>query len=75
VEDLFPLSLRLSIHPHSNVKKFGFNLVECESVWRTPWHAVTVRRADGSFSLMHRCEALSQGFRETADEEGLIFFE
>ncbi len=75
VEDLFPFDIRLSIHPHPNVKKFGFNLVHCDSVWRTPWHSVTVRRADGSFSLMHRCDALSQGFRETTDEDGLVFFE
>ncbi len=75
VEDLFPFEIRLSIHPHSNVKKFGFNLVHCESLWRTPWHSVTVRRGDGSYELMLKSQALELGFRETADEDGLVFFE
>jgi pyoverdine/dityrosine biosynthesis protein Dit1 len=74
VEDLFPYAVRLSIHPHPNVKKFGINLVQCENLWRTPWHAVAVLR-DGQWVLMHKSEALLLGFAEKRSEpDGLIYF-
>lgn len=44
IEDAFPNSLRLSIHPQFRVsKKIGIRLVDCDDVWLTPWHSVAVR--------------------------------
>lgn len=44
IEDMFPDSLRLSIHPQFRVsKKIGIRLVDCDDVWLTPWHSVAVR--------------------------------
>ena len=61
VENRFPASLRLSIHPqplHSS--KIGISLLASSDCWRTPWHSVTV--FDGSkFYLVTREQAEAEG--------------
>jgi pyoverdine/dityrosine biosynthesis protein Dit1 len=59
VGDLFPDSLRLSIHPqHSHAGKIGFHLIRTRDNWLTPWHGVIVD--DGqSVTLMKRSQAES----------------
>jgi pyoverdine/dityrosine biosynthesis protein Dit1 len=53
----FSEALRLSIHPQPRVSnKIGVFLVAPSDVWRTPWHAVAVRRG-GEVVLMPRSEA------------------
>ncbi|MFL6125189.1 L-tyrosine/L-tryptophan isonitrile synthase family protein [Actinophytocola sp.] len=57
VGDVFPDSLRLSIHPqHSHAGKIGFHLVRTKDNWLTPWHGVVVD--DGrSVTLVKRSQA------------------
>jgi pyoverdine/dityrosine biosynthesis protein Dit1 len=57
VGDVFPDSLRLSIHPqHSHAGKIGFHLVRTRDNWLTPWHGVVVD--DGtSVTLVKRSQA------------------
>jgi len=54
VESLFPSSLRLSIHPqHPHSRKIGIKLLECDDIWRTPWHGAVLH--DGqTYRLMSR---------------------
>lgn len=57
VGDIFPDSLRLSIHPqHSHAGKIGFHLIRTKDNWLTPWHGVLVD--DGkNITLMKRSQA------------------
>lgn len=54
VETLFPAALRLSIHPqHPHARKIGIALMDCDDIWRTPWHGAVLD--DGStYRLMSR---------------------
>ena len=62
IEDHFPGTVRLSIHPQSpHSPKIGVLLSDQpDKVWLTPWHAVAVRFAEG-YRFMHRHEAESLG--------------
>jgi L-tyrosine isonitrile synthase len=64
IEDHFPGAVRLSIHPQSpHSPKIGMLLSDQpDQAWLTPWHAVSVRFADG-YRYMHRHEAESLGGR------------
>ncbi|EFJ20805.1 hypothetical protein SELMODRAFT_417826 [Selaginella moellendorffii] len=66
VEWLFPLQLRVSIHPHPNRgPKYGINVIHSSLVAAqrsseernfhipTPWHNTVVELADGKFLLLH----------------------
>ncbi|XP_002967756.2 spore wall maturation protein DIT1 [Selaginella moellendorffii] len=66
VEWLFPLQLRISIHPHPNRgPKYGINIIHSSLVAAqrsseeknfhipTPWHNTVVELADGKFMLLH----------------------
>lgn len=57
VNDKFPNSLRLSIHPQpSHAEKIGFHLIRTKDSWLTPWHGVVVD--DGkSMTLVKRSQA------------------
>lgn len=57
VGELFPGSLRLSIHPQrSHAEKIGFHLIRTRDSWLTPWHGVVVD--DGtSLTLVKRSQA------------------
>jgi L-tyrosine isonitrile synthase len=57
VGDVYPDSLRLSIHPQaSHAEKIGFHLIRTKDSWLTPWHGVVVD--DGStFTLVKRSQA------------------
>ena len=56
VERLFPGALRMSIHPQRpHGRKLGIKLMECDDVWRTPWHGAVLD--DGKqYRLMSRSE-------------------
>lgn len=63
VEALFPRALRLSIHPQvSRSAKIGFQLVDCENTWGTPWHNVALAGPQG-IRLVKRKEAEALGAR------------
>lgn len=57
VGEVFPDSLRLSIHPQpSHAEKIGFHLIRTRDSWLTPWHGVVVD--DGTtFTLVKRSQA------------------
>ncbi len=57
VGEVFPDSLRLSIHPQpSHAEKIGFHLIRTRDSWLTPWHGVVVD--DGTnFTLVKRSHA------------------
>lgn len=60
IEQHFPESVRLSIHPQTcGAKKLGIRLIGNES-WMTPWHGVAVERKNG-YVLLKRSEAESLG--------------
>jgi L-tyrosine isonitrile synthase len=60
VGDVFPHSLRLSIHPQpSHADKIGFHLIRTKDSWLTPWHGVVVD--DGTnITLVKRSQAESE---------------
>jgi len=61
VAELFPRSLRLSIHPHAaHSDKIGLLLGEANDLWLTPWHGVALLKTD-RFLLTRRSMAESQG--------------
>jgi len=61
VEQQFPHSLRLSIHPQSiRSTKIGVRLLNSNDLWRTPWHSVTVFDGQDYF-LAPRSEAEARG--------------
>jgi len=63
INDCFPNSLRLSIHPQGpHTAKIGILLGETDDRWLTPWHSVAVKQ-DGGFKFMRRHEAESLGAR------------
>ena len=56
LENLFPDSLRLSIHPQYKVSnKIGVHMVATDDCWRTPWHSVAVKK-NGYVYLERRSE-------------------
>ncbi|WP_406411160.1 L-tyrosine/L-tryptophan isonitrile synthase family protein [Streptomyces sp. NBC_01614] len=60
--ELFPDSVRLSIHPHPcSTRKIGLLLADTPDVWLTPWHSTAVDTGDGRFTLMKRAEAEAAG--------------
>lgn len=57
VGDIFPDSLRLSIHPqHSHAGKIGFHLIRTKDNWLTPWHGVIVDDGE-KITLVKRSQA------------------
>lgn len=45
LEEIYPDSLRLSIHPQYRVSgKIGIHMISTEDCWRTPWHSVAVKK-------------------------------
>ena len=57
VGDVYPDSLRLSIHPQpSHAEKIGFHLIRTKDSWLTPWHGVVVDDG-GTFTLVKRSQA------------------
>ncbi|KAI6752578.1 hypothetical protein HG530_013947 [Fusarium avenaceum] len=54
IQNAFPHSVRLSIHPSSDLNKVSISLLPQENKpIMTPWHGAAVRRVDGTISLMH----------------------
>jgi pyoverdine/dityrosine biosynthesis protein Dit1 len=54
LEEVYPESLRLSIHPQYRVsKKIGVHMISTDDCWRTPWHSVAVKK-DGVIYLEKR---------------------
>ena len=63
LNDCFPMSLRLSIHPQGpHSEKIGILLGEANDTWLTPWHGVAVKDGE-SFRMMRRHEAEELGAR------------
>ena len=61
LNDCFPMSLRLSIHPQGpHSEKIGILLGEANDTWLTPWHGVAVRDGE-TFRMMRRHEAEELG--------------
>lgn len=45
LEQVYPDSLRLSIHPQYRVSsKIGIHMISTDDCWRTPWHSVAVKK-------------------------------
>ena len=69
LNDCFPMSLRLSIHPQApHSEKIGMLLGEANDTWLTPWHGVAVKDGD-TFRMMRRHEAEKLGAR-VVEREG-----
>jgi len=74
VENVFPASVRLSIHPQGiETNKIGIQLVDCGDVWGTPWHNVALHDGE-SFSLVKHKDALAQGARLVESAQGYQYF-
>src|SRR5471030_231814 len=56
VQEVFPEAIRLSIHPqHPHSEKIGIKLMDCDNIWRTPWHGAVLD--DGqNYRLMARSD-------------------
>ena len=75
LNDCFPMSLRLSIHPQGpHSEKIGILLGEANDTWLTPWHGVAVKDRD-TFRLMRRHEAEGLGARIVELEGRPSYFE
>lgn len=58
---VFPLSLRLSIHPqHPHSEKIGIHMTKAADNWITPWHGVMVLGEDG-YVLQKKEQAVREG--------------
>ncbi|KAF2391224.1 L-tyrosine/L-tryptophan isonitrile synthase family protein [Pseudomonas frederiksbergensis] len=56
VQEVFPEALRLSIHPqHPHSEKIGIKLMDCDDVWRTPWHGAVLDDGE-NYRLMARSD-------------------
>ncbi|MCU7816685.1 MAG: isocyanide synthase family protein [Candidatus Thiodiazotropha sp. (ex Rostrolucina anterorostrata)] len=54
LEEIYPDSLRLSIHPQYRVSnKIGIHMISTDDCWRTPWHSVAVKK-NGMIYLENR---------------------
>lgn len=61
VQMLFPVHVRLSIHPSTNTRKFSLNLLG-SSDWGTPWHNCALLSPDGTrWSLIRKGVAEERG--------------
>ena len=75
LNDCFPMSLRLSIHPQGpHSEKIGMLLGEANDTWLTPWHGVAVKEGD-SFRMMRRHEAEELGARVVERDGRPSYFE
>jgi len=74
VGHLFSTHIRLSIHPHDNVQKFGINLVGSTD-WGTPWHNAALYTKDRHWQLISRSQAEKQGHQLKYDPQGLPYFQ
>ncbi|WP_308407736.1 L-tyrosine/L-tryptophan isonitrile synthase family protein [Streptomyces somaliensis] len=62
ISERYPHHVRLSIHPQNRgAAKFGIRLLGAADAWTTPWHSAPLRRADGTWELMHRRDAEKLG--------------
>ncbi len=72
----FPGHIRLSIHPHSNVHKFGINLIgknvqSCGS----PWHNVAVySMVKARWETIKKSSAEEKGFEIARDTNDLLYY-
>lgn len=75
VEEKFPSSLRLSIHPQvPESTKIGVQLVHAQNGWCTPWHNVLVVHGQKK-TLMKRSEAEAMGAQLRFSPKGHAFYE
>lgn len=75
LEENFPGTLRLSIHPYPiHHEKFGIKLLLTSKKWATPWHNVVVKVED-RFELMHMSEAIALKARKMLFKEKYVYFE
>jgi len=75
LNDCFPMSLRLSIHPQGpHSEKIGMLLGGANDNWLTPWHGVAVKQND-SFRFMRRHEAEELGARIVEHEGRPSYFQ
>jgi len=62
INDFFPYSLRLSIHPHHpHAVKIGINLTKAADNWITPWHGVVILKPEEGYVLAKKSEAVELG--------------
>lgn len=58
----FPDYIKLSMHPsQNNGEKYSFQLIPSPTAKHSPWHGAFVVNKDGSFTTMHKKEALASG--------------
>lgn len=75
LENIFPDTVRLSIHPQSaDSKKFGIKLLPSEDIWRTPWHSVAVLRVGGKVELLPLGQLESQRFEKRFAFNRFVYF-
>ncbi|KAL6899929.1 Pyoverdine/dityrosine biosynthesis domain-containing protein [Trichoderma evansii] len=60
IKKRFPVSVRLSIHPSTDVNKISIALLPQDNeVPMTPWHGAAVRKVDGTITMMHAYKVLA----------------
>jgi len=75
LNDCFPMSLRLSIHPQGpHSEKIGMLLGGANDNWLTPWHGVAVSQHD-AFRFMRRNEAEELGAKIVEREGRPSYFQ
>jgi len=73
VSCLFSEHIRLSIHPSCNTHKFSIDMVG-RTDWGTPWHNCAYKHADGSWSLIRRHQAETNGLELVTSKHTLAHY-
>lgn len=50
----FPDTIRISMHPTTNITKYAFQLIPSPKAFRSPWHCAILINEDGSLETVHK---------------------
>lgn len=62
VSNEFKDSIRISMHPTTNVAKYGFQLIPSKKAFRSPWHTAILIDEENEYQTVHRREAVEKGY-------------
>jgi pyoverdine/dityrosine biosynthesis protein Dit1 len=62
-EQQMPEYIRLSMHPTTNERKWGFRLIPGENARHSPWHCALLLGPGDSYTTIHRADAEAAGYR------------
>lgn len=76
IQHEFSDHIRLSMHPSTNNgTKYSFQLIPSKNARYSPWHSALLIQKDGSFSTVHRKDAVAAGYELVYENNQPYYFQ